>query len=187
MTLLIYSHHHLVVYSCLCRFDFLRNALFWQCSNYFRQNVANRGFRGRFYCCCCCWDVVPRTLRGEFLLHFPSPFMRWRWWWSSVRTTKTKSCKNSVCSRNSPQPCLDPPKSEWHDGQRQINEAGNCIRENTALRTKFRGGVWVQACHAAVWIEIVFGRLGVMTTQASWLAQVGSGALIGQRACWLMM
>ncbi len=25
-----------------------------------------------------------------------------------------------------------------------------------------------------------------MTTQASWLAQVGRGVLIGQRACWLM-
>ncbi len=49
-----------------------------------------------------------------------------------------------------PQPCLDPPKSKWHDGQRQINEAGKCIRENTVLRTKFRGGVRVQACHAAV-------------------------------------
>ncbi len=46
-----------------------------------------------------------------------------------------------VCSRNGPQPCLDPPKSKWHDGQRRINEAGKCIRENTALRTKFRGGV----------------------------------------------
>ncbi len=57
-------------------------------------------------------------------------------------------CRNSVCSRTSPQPCLDPPKSEWHNGQRQINEAGKCIRENTALRTKFRGGVRVQACHA---------------------------------------
>ncbi len=43
-----------------------------------------------------------------------------------------------------------PPKSEWHDGQRQINETGKCIRENTALRTKFRGGVRVQACHVAV-------------------------------------
>ncbi len=34
--------------------------------------------------------------------------------------------------------------SEWHDGQRQMNEAGKCIRENSALRTKFRGGVRVQ-------------------------------------------
>ncbi len=79
-------------------------------------------------------------------------------------------CKNSVCSRNSPQPCLDPHKSEWHDGQRQINEAGKCIRENTAWRTKFRGGARVEACQAAVWIEFAFGRLGVMTTRASWLA-----------------
>ncbi len=37
-------------------------------------------------------------------------------------TSRADVCvRNSVCSRNSPQPCLDPPKSEWHDGQRQIN------------------------------------------------------------------
>ncbi len=66
------------------------------------------------------------------------------------------TCKNSVCPRNSPQPCLDPPKSEWHDGQRRINEAGKCIRENTAFRTKFRGGIRVQACHAAVSIEFAY-------------------------------
>ncbi len=30
------------------------------------------------------------------------------------------SCNNS----HAPQPCLDPPKSKWHDGQRRINEAG---------------------------------------------------------------
>ncbi len=59
------------------------------------------------------------------------------------------------------------PKSEWHDGQRRINEAGKCTRENMALRTKFRGGVRVQACHAAVCIEFAFGRLGVITTQSS--------------------
>ncbi len=29
-------------------------------------------------------------------------------------------------------------------------------------------------------------RIRLMTTQASWLAQVGGGVLIGQRACWLM-
>ncbi len=76
-------------------------------------------------------------------------------------------CKNSVCSRNSSQSCLDPPKSEWHNGQRRINEAGKFIRENTALRMKFGVGVRVQACHAAVWIEFAFDRLGVSTTQAS--------------------
>ncbi len=59
---------------------------------------------------------------------------------------------------------------------------GKCIRENTALRTKFRAGVRVQA----VWIEFAFGPLGVMTTQASWLVQMGRGVLIGQRACWLL-
>ncbi len=45
---------------------------------------------------------------------------------------------------------------------------------------------FVQACCAAVQIELAFGRLGVITTQTSWLAQVGDGVLIGQRACWLM-
>ncbi len=57
---------------------------------------------------------------------------------------------NIAYQGTAPQPCLDPPESEWHDGQRRINAAGKCIKENTALRTKFRGGVRVQACHAAV-------------------------------------
>ncbi len=47
-----------------------------------------------------------------------------------------------------------------HDGQRRINEAEKYIRENTALRTKFRGGVRVQACHAAVCIGFAFWPLG---------------------------
>ncbi len=59
-----------------------------------------------------------------------------------------------------------PPKSEWHDGQRWVNEVGKCVSENRALRTKFRGGVRVQAWHAAVLIEFAFGRLGVITTHA---------------------
>ncbi len=62
----------------------------------------------------------------------------------------------------------------------------NVLGIYTALRTKFRGGVRVQACHAAVCIEFAFGRLGVMTTQASWLAQGGRGVLVGQRTWWLM-
>ncbi len=66
-----------------------------------------------------------------------------------------------------PQPGLDPPKSEWHDGQRQINEAGKYIRDYTALRTKSRCGVRVQVLHAAVCVEFAFGRLSVITTQAS--------------------
>ncbi len=80
------------------------------------------------------------------------------------------------CSRNSPQPSLNPPKSEWHDGQRQINEAGKYIRENTALRTKFRDSVRVHACQSAVCLEFAFCRLGVMR----------GGALIGQRT-WRLM
>ncbi len=70
-------------------------------------------------------------------------------------------------------------KSKWHNDQRQINE-------HTAFWTISRGGVRVQACHVAVSIEFAFGCLGVMTTQTSSLAQVGSSALIGQRMCWLM-
>ncbi len=94
--------------------------------------------------------------------------------------------KISICSINNLQPCLDPPKSKWPDGQRRINEAGKCIRENTAFWTILRSGVRVQACHAAVWIVFAFGREGVMTTHASWLAQVGRGVMTGQRARWLM-
>ncbi len=75
---------------------------------------------------------------------------------SDVTTFQHSSfqCRNSACSRNSPQPCLDHPKSKWHDGQRWINEAEKCIMGNTVLRTKFRSVVCVQACHAAVWIDI---------------------------------
>ncbi len=43
------------------------------------------------------------------------------------------------CSRNSSQPCLDPPKSEWHGGQRQIMGTQACIGKDTA------GGVRVLA------------------------------------------
>ncbi len=46
----------------------------------------------------------------------------------------------------------------------------------------FRDGVGAQLWHAAVWIEFLFGGLGVTNVQAYWLAQVGSGVLIGQRA-----
>ncbi len=60
-----------------------------------------------------------------------------------------------------------PPKSKWHDGHRRVHEAGKCIRESTALRTKFRGDVRVQVCHAAVYLEFAFGRLGVITIQVS--------------------
>ncbi len=77
------------------------------------------------------------------------------------------SCKNSVCSRNNPQLCLDPPKSKLHDGQKRINEVGKWTRENTAFWTILRGGVRVQARRVAVWIVLIFGRLAVMTTQAS--------------------
>ncbi len=76
-------------------------------------------------------------------------------------------------------------KSKWHDDERRINEAGKCIRGNTAFWTILRAAVRVQVCHVAVWLEFTFGRLGV-TTQASWFAQVGRGILIGQRPRRLM-
>ncbi len=56
----------------------------------------------------------------------------------------------------------------------------------TAFWAILRGGVRVQAWHVAVCLELVFGRLSVMTTQSSRLAQVGRGVLSGQRACLLM-
>ncbi len=43
-------------------------------------------------------------------------------------------------------------------------------------------GMRVWALRVDVWLEFALGRLGVMTTQASWLAQVGCGVLIGQSA-----
>ncbi len=35
-----------------------------------------------------------------------------------------RQCKESSCYTNNFQPCLDPPKAEWHDGQKRINETG---------------------------------------------------------------
>ncbi len=129
----------------------------------------------RYKCLCHRSQTIAR------LLYQKSHFSQW-----TVPDARPWSCKVSVSSTRNTQPCLDPPKAKWHDGRRRINKAGKCIRENTALRTKFRGGVRIQACHAAVWIQFAFGRLAVMTTQASWLAQMGGGVLIGQRVCWLM-
>ncbi len=43
-----------------------------------------------------------------------------------------------------------PPNQKWHIDQRRINEAGKCIRENTAFLTVLRDVVRVQLCHAAV-------------------------------------
>ncbi len=47
----------------------------------------------------------------------------------------------------------------------------------------YTDGIRVQACRAAVWIQLAFSHFSVMTTQASWLAQMGRGILICQRAC----
>ncbi len=64
-----------------------------------------------------------------------------------------------------------PRKSKWYDGQRRINEAGKCIRENTALRTKFISGVRIQA----VCLEFAYDRSGTLigtggTRRADWPA-----------------
>ncbi len=50
-------------------------------------------------------------------------------------------CKESVRSTNNPQPCLDPPKSEWHDGQRQLNEAVKYSLLNDIKRWRSCSGV----------------------------------------------
>ncbi len=53
--------------------------------------------------------------------------------WPPGKLSVCGFCRYSVCSTNNPQPCLDTPKSKWHDDQSRINEAGKCIRENTAF------------------------------------------------------
>ncbi len=65
-----------------------------------------------------------------------------------------RRCKESVYSTYDFQSCLDPPKSKWHDGQRRINKAVKCIRENTALFAMLRGGVRVQSGRSAVSIRM---------------------------------
>ncbi len=53
-------------------------------------------------------------------------------------------------------------------------------RENVWGKVSLANDVCVQAWRAAAWIEFAFGRLGVTNGQASWLAHVGYGVLIGQ-------
>ncbi len=50
----------------------------------------------------------------------------------------------------------------------------------------YRDGTIVQAWRAAVWVEVAVGHLGVTDAQASFLAQVERGVLIGQSACRLL-
>ncbi len=79
-------------------------------------------------------NVLNFVTENEWFLRwlpFPSDLWTCRTWVIGIMSAITKvpendhsvNCRNSVCSRNSPQPCLDPPKSKWHDGQRRINEA----------------------------------------------------------------
>ncbi len=53
------------------------------------------------------------------------------------------------------------------------------IRINEALRMMLYDGVRVLAWRTAVYQKLHFCRLGVTNAQASWLAQVGRGVLIG--------
>ncbi len=56
----------------------------------------------------------------------------------------------SACSRNSPPPDIDSPKSKWHDFQRQINKVGKWIMVNTAFWTILRVCVSVLLSHAVL-------------------------------------
>ncbi len=63
-----------------------------------------------------------------------------------------------------------------------MNEAGKCIRENTALSTEFRGGVRVQACHAVVCLFLSSGvPRGCVNRICLWALRrdYHSGVLIG--------
>ncbi len=75
-----------------------------------------------------------------------------------------------VCSSDNPQPCLDPPKSKGHDGQRQISWVGKMYWKVTTLRMQLRGGVCVQSGRAAVF---ACGRLGMANAQAHLIGQWG--------------
>ncbi len=83
---------------------------------------------------------------------------------------------------NKPYPYLVPTKAKWHNGQKWINETRKFIGKNTAFWPMLSVQLW----RSAVWIGFAFGRLGVTYAQASWLAQVGRGVLIGQSACRLL-
>ncbi len=54
-----------------------------------------------------------------------------------IRVLFLRNCTNSLCSRNSPSHVSIPPKNQRKNGE------GKCIRENTALRMKFRGDIRV--------------------------------------------
>ncbi len=78
---------------------------------------------------------------------------------------------------NWPQPCLDPPKSKWHDGQRRINEAGKCIREKYSLLSDIKR--WRPSSGVP--------RGSVTRIRVRSLRRDDySCVLIGQRVCWLM-
>ncbi len=76
-------------------------------------------------------------------------------------------CKESVCSTNNLQPCLDSFKSHWNDGW--ISMTGNIYTENAALFPMQRGGLRVQSGRVTVCV-FAWVRPGVMNAQASWLA-----------------
>ncbi len=67
-------------------------------------------------------------------------------------STRLQSVRYSVCSRNIPQPCLDPPKSEWHDGQRRINESGKCSLKKEIQSWRLGSGMLRLSDHSGVLI-----------------------------------
>ncbi len=75
--------------------------------------------------------------------------------------------RNRVVLRTAPAHVSIPFKSKPHDCQRRISEVGKCIMENTAFGTALEGGVGVQACRVAMFLELASGRLDLMTTQSS--------------------
>ncbi len=100
-------------------------------------------------------------------------------WASALRVLDMFFCEGTLAVLNfygigffndKPPAMSRPPllKSGWHGGGKMY------LGKYSLLNVR------VQMCRASMWLEFVFGRLGVMTTQTSWLAQVGRGGLIGQ-------
>ncbi len=75
---------------------------------------------------------------------------------------------------NNSQLCLDPSKSKWHDGQKRIIEAGNCVEGKNSLLNDIKS--W-RSCSVVL--------RGCVNGIRLWPLRRAdhSGVLIGQRAC----
>ncbi len=72
------------------------------------------------------YEAVAKTKNINWIVSF-TKCLCWEWWWTlTTHMFRTKIKMESrgyrFCSTNKPQPCLDPPKSERRDGEKQINE-----------------------------------------------------------------